>query len=68
MEVAEEDGGLRAGDEQDDEDQEEEAKHIVHLMRPAISMVYTITVFLKRFDLIWAQNLNLNFIICFCNH
>ncbi len=51
VEVAEEDGGLRAGDDQDDEDQEEEAKHIVHLMGPAISMVYKISVFFKRFGI-----------------
>lgn len=35
MEVAEQNSGLRAGNEQDDEDQEEEAKHVIHLMRPA---------------------------------
>lgn len=40
VEVAQEDGGLRAGDDQDDEDQEEKSKHIVHLMRPATSMIY----------------------------
>lgn len=34
MEVAEQDGGLRAGDNQDDEDEEEEAKHVVHLVGP----------------------------------
>lgn len=34
MEVAEQDGGLRAGDDQDDEDEEKEAKHVVHLMGP----------------------------------
>lgn len=34
MEVAEQDGGLRAGDDQDNEDKEKEAKHVVHLMRP----------------------------------
>lgn len=40
VEVAQEDGGLRAGYDQDDEDEEEKAKHIVHLMRPATSMIY----------------------------
>lgn len=39
VEVAEEDGGLRAGDDQDDEDQEEEAKHVVHLVRPVKSVI-----------------------------
>lgn len=34
VEVAEQDGGLRAGDNQDDEDEEEEAKHVVHLVGP----------------------------------
>lgn len=34
MEVAEQDGGLRAGDDQDDEDEEKETKHVVHLMGP----------------------------------
>lgn len=34
VEVAEENGGLRAGDDQDDKDQEEKAKHVVHLVRP----------------------------------
>jgi len=34
VEVAEQDGGLRAGDDQDDEDEEKEAKHVVHLMGP----------------------------------
>ncbi len=34
MEVAEQNRSLRAGDEQNNENQEEEAKHVVHLMRP----------------------------------
>lgn len=34
VEVAEQDGGLRAGDNQDNEDEEEEAKHVVHLVGP----------------------------------
>ena len=34
MEVAEEDGGLRAGDDQDDEDQEEKAVHVINLAAP----------------------------------
>lgn len=34
MEVAEQNSCLRAGNEQDYEDQEEEAKHVIHLMRP----------------------------------
>lgn len=34
MEVTEQDGGLGAGDYQDNEDEEEEAKHVVHLVRP----------------------------------
>lgn len=34
MEVAEQDGGLRAGDDQDNKDKEEETKHVVHLMGP----------------------------------
>lgn len=34
MEVTEQDGGLRAGDNQDDEDEEEEAEHVIHLMGP----------------------------------
>ena len=35
MEVAKKDGSLWAGDDEDDEHQEEESKHVVHLMRPA---------------------------------
>lgn len=35
MEVTEQDGGLRAGDDEDNEDEEQEAKHIVHLVGPA---------------------------------
>lgn len=35
MEVAEQNSCLRAGNDQDDEDQEKEAKHVIHLMRPA---------------------------------
>lgn len=34
VEIAEKDGGLRAGDDQNDEDEEEEAKHVVHLVGP----------------------------------
>lgn len=34
MEVAEEDGGLRAGDHQDEEHQEQEAEHVVGLGGP----------------------------------
>ena len=34
MEVAEEDCGLRAGDDQDDEHKEEEAVHVVDLAAP----------------------------------
>lgn len=34
VEVAQENCCLGAGDEQNDENQEEESKHIVHLMRP----------------------------------
>lgn len=34
MEIAEQDSGLRAGDEQNDKHQKEEAKHVIHLMRP----------------------------------
>lgn len=34
MEVTEQDGGLRAGDNQDNEDKEQEAEHVVHLMGP----------------------------------
>lgn len=34
MEVAEQDGGLRTGDDQNNEDKEQEAKHVVHLMGP----------------------------------
>lgn len=34
MEVTEQDGGLRAGDDEDNEDEEQEAKHIVHLVGP----------------------------------
>lgn len=35
MKVAKEDGGLRTSYDQDDKNQEKEAKHIIHLMRPA---------------------------------
>lgn len=35
MEIAEQNSCLRAGNNQDDEDQEKEAKHVIHLMRPA---------------------------------
>lgn len=34
MEVAEQDSGLRASDDQNNEDKEQEAKHVVHLMGP----------------------------------
>jgi tRNA A58 N-methylase Trm61 len=34
VEVAEQDCRLRAGDDQDDEDQEQEAVHVVDLRRP----------------------------------
>lgn len=34
VEVAEEDGGLRAGDDQDDENQEQKSIHVVDLARP----------------------------------
>ena len=34
MEVAEKNCGLGAGDEQNNENQEQEPKHVVHLMRP----------------------------------
>ena len=34
MEVTEQDGGLRACDDQDNEDKEKETKHVVHLMGP----------------------------------
>ena len=34
LEVAHDNGDLRAGDQQDDEHQEEEAEHVVELMLP----------------------------------
>lgn len=34
MKIAEQDSGLRARDEQNDKHQKEEAKHVIHLMRP----------------------------------
>lgn len=34
VEVAQQNCCLRAGDEQNDENQEQESKHVVHLMRP----------------------------------
>lgn len=34
MEVAEQNCGLRAGDEQDNENQEQKSEHVIHLMRP----------------------------------
>lgn len=34
MKIAKQNSGLRAGDDQNDEDQEEESKHVIHLMRP----------------------------------
>lgn len=34
VEVTEQDRGLRASDHQDDKNEEEEAEHVVHLMRP----------------------------------
>lgn len=34
VEIAEQDGGLRASDQKNDKYQEQEAKHVVHLMRP----------------------------------
>ena len=44
VEVAEEDGGLRAGDDQDDEDEEEEAEHVVHLVRPDDTHAHTLKI------------------------
>lgn len=35
MKVAEEDGGLGAGDDQNQENQKEKSKHVVDLARPA---------------------------------
>ena len=35
VKVAEEDGGFRAGHNQNDEDEKEESKHVVQLVRPA---------------------------------
>lgn len=34
MEITEEDGSFRAGDDENDEDQEKETKHVVHLIGP----------------------------------
>jgi len=34
MEVAQQNGCLRARDDEDDEDQEQKSEHVVHLMRP----------------------------------
>jgi hypothetical protein len=34
MEIAEKDGRLGAGDDQDDEDQKQESVHVVNLSRP----------------------------------
>jgi hypothetical protein len=34
VEIAEENGGLRAGDYQNDENQKQESKHVVHLIGP----------------------------------
>jgi len=34
MEIAEENGGLRAGHNEDDEDEKQKSKHVVHLMWP----------------------------------
>ncbi len=59
MEVAEQNSCLRAGNDQDDEDQEKEAKHVIHLMRPAEKhcTVRTKTSILKstHFSMIWFQ-------------
>lgn len=35
MKVAEQNGGFRTCDKEDNKHQEQEAKHIIHLMRPA---------------------------------
>lgn len=42
MKVAEQNSGLRAGNDKDDEDQEQEAKHVIHLMRPDDTNVNTL--------------------------
>lgn len=34
VEIAEQDGRLRAGDDEDQEHQEQKAEHVVHLVRP----------------------------------
>lgn len=34
VEIAEQDSGLRASDEENDKYQEQKSKHVVHLMRP----------------------------------
>ena len=36
MEVAEQNGRFRAGDDENDEDQEEESVHVVDLRRPVV--------------------------------
>lgn len=40
VEVAQQNCGLGAGDEQNNEDQEQESKHVVHLMRPKAQKLY----------------------------
>ena len=47
MEITEEDGGLGAGDNEDDEHEEQETKHVVHLMGPVTIVTYTCKVLCK---------------------
>lgn len=51
VEVTEQDGGLRAGDYQDNEDEEEEAKHVVHLVRPGNTRATTHEAFRRCHDI-----------------
>ena len=48
MKVAEKDSRLRAGHNENDEDQEEETEHVIHLMRPGNVIVGSWSQFIQQ--------------------
>jgi hypothetical protein len=59
MEIAEKDGRLGAGDDQDDEDQKQESVHVVNLSRPETINIVFISLTAKQVNVIRFKATNL---------